>query len=271
MTKIGDYNKIMSDRNLFNQIVYTPLSDALKLLEERRNDPELVAKVEKLLKGNIPEFLKENKCGIQFRQIATPNNDCKHFIKLTLENKLHPVFFEYLDDKFTSNNEFKHSLGQLRVQNKVNKKDSFPVEKITVVDFAKHDGKKLKDVETLSGDKLPDFHKKLFSAYNYEIDNFYFYDASNWLKENGVTATNYYSNFFLLSICFGILFENFLTTDDEEGEFTKNIILPAIEKVIDLTGVRPLIIPIGALDMETDEHWISYSLDIKEFLNTNKI
>jgi hypothetical protein len=27
-TSIGDYNKIMSDRNIFNQIVYTPLSEA---------------------------------------------------------------------------------------------------------------------------------------------------------------------------------------------------------------------------------------------------
>ncbi|MDO8659308.1 MAG: hypothetical protein Q7K54_01780 [Candidatus Parcubacteria bacterium] len=48
--QIGDYNTIMNDRNIFNQIVYTPLSEALRLLDERRKDPELMAKVEKLLK-----------------------------------------------------------------------------------------------------------------------------------------------------------------------------------------------------------------------------
>ncbi len=49
MIKIGNYNTIMSDRNIFNQIVYTSLSEALRLLDERRKDPELIAKVEKLL------------------------------------------------------------------------------------------------------------------------------------------------------------------------------------------------------------------------------
>ena len=39
--KIGDYNTIMNDRNIFNQVVYTPLSEALRLLDERRKDPEL--------------------------------------------------------------------------------------------------------------------------------------------------------------------------------------------------------------------------------------
>ncbi len=46
-TTIGDYNKIMADRKLFNQTVYTPMSEAIRLLDERRKDPELIAKVEK--------------------------------------------------------------------------------------------------------------------------------------------------------------------------------------------------------------------------------
>ena len=38
MTSIGDYNKIMSDRNIFNQIVYTLLSEALRFLGERQKN-----------------------------------------------------------------------------------------------------------------------------------------------------------------------------------------------------------------------------------------
>ncbi len=34
MIKIGDYNTIMNDHNIFNQVVYTPLSEALRTLEE---------------------------------------------------------------------------------------------------------------------------------------------------------------------------------------------------------------------------------------------
>ena len=33
-TKIGDNNAIMNDHNIFNQVVYTPLSEALRLLED---------------------------------------------------------------------------------------------------------------------------------------------------------------------------------------------------------------------------------------------
>ena len=31
----------MADRKLFNETVYTPMSEALRLLDERRKDPEL--------------------------------------------------------------------------------------------------------------------------------------------------------------------------------------------------------------------------------------
>ncbi len=40
MINIGDRDKIMSDRNLFNQTVYTPLSEALKLLEDQKSNQE---------------------------------------------------------------------------------------------------------------------------------------------------------------------------------------------------------------------------------------
>ncbi len=63
--------------------------------------------------------------------------------------------------------------------------------------------------------------------------------------------------------CFGILFENFLTSKDSEGDFTKETILPAIENVMNLVGVKPLIVPIEPIDMETDKHWISYHPKIK--------
>ena len=53
-----DYNKIISSRNIFNQTVYTPLSEAIRLLEERQKDHKLIAKIEKLLNGDIPGPLK---------------------------------------------------------------------------------------------------------------------------------------------------------------------------------------------------------------------
>ncbi len=83
MIKIGDYNTIMSDKNIFNQIVYTPMSEALRILDERQKDPEFIKKVEDLLGGDIPEPLRRiDKYGISGKQIATPNFDTMWFIKL---------------------------------------------------------------------------------------------------------------------------------------------------------------------------------------------
>jgi hypothetical protein len=267
MIKIGDYNAIMADRNIFNQIVYTPLSEALRLLEERQKDEELMAKVKKLLKDEIPEIFEENKkYAVQFRQVATPNNECVHFLKISQDNELKPVFFEYHDDKFTSNNEFKHSLGQLRVQGQVNKAGFFPLEKITIVDFNKFNGLPLMDVMTLWNEKLIDFHRRVFDLYGYKKEDFHFYDASNWFKKKGGKASEYYFHFFLIFVCHGILFENFLTEGDD-GEFSKNIVLPAIDRIVNELGIKPLIVPIGPLDIELDNHWIAYDKNIKNIIN----
>lgn len=256
----------MSDRNLFNSVIYTPLSEALRILDERQKDPNIIEKIEELLNGDIPViFQKNNKYGVQFRQVATPNHDTRHFVSISQDNDLRPVIFEYHDDKFTSNNDFKHSLGQLRVHSNANKNNIYPIEKITIVDFAKYDGKKIKEVNTLWGESLIDFHRRLFIFNEYDIDSIHFYDGSEWLKNNGEKAINYYINFFLLFISSGILFENFLL-NDEDSLFTKEIVLPALEKVINLTGLKPLIVPIGPLDIETDDHWISYNTKIKSLI-----
>lgn len=266
MSSIGDYNTIMSDHNIFNQIVYTPLSDALRLLEERQKDPVLMAKINDLLHGDIPEvFRRDQKNAVLFRQIATPNHESRYFHSLSQEFNLRPIFFEYLDDKFTSNNEFKHSLGQLRTHGHVNKNNVYPIEKHTIVDFAGYDGYHLSEVKTLWGEKLFDFHHNLFEHQGLDLKEFDFYDASSWLKEKGERASLYYFNFFLLFTCHGILFENFFMSGPESG-FTKDVILPAIEKVINNTGVKPLIVPIAPMETETDGHWISYRENIKDLI-----
>ncbi|KKQ21259.1 MAG: hypothetical protein US33_C0006G0009 [Parcubacteria group bacterium GW2011_GWC1_36_9] len=268
MIKIGDYNKIMSDKKLFQNTVYTTLSGAIKILEERQKDRALKDKIEKILNNNIPEPLKkEGKYGVQFRQIATPNHDVYWFTELTKDRGLKSVFFEYHKDKFTSNNEFKHSLGQLRIHPKINKRGDNVEEKVTIFDFNKYNGKPFKDIMTLWSEPLIDFHRRLFEVCGYSKDNLCFYDASQWFKDNGVKAVSYYTNFILLFICHGILFENFLLTGSE-GEFTKKIFLPAFEKAFDLAGIKPLIVPIPPMDNEEDVHWVSYDKKIKPLLKS---
>jgi len=188
-----DYDKIMSDRKLFNETVYTPLTEAIKILEERQKNPDLIKKIETLLDNNIPEPLKKiDKYAISAKQVATPNFDTRWFLKLAKEFQLKPFFSEYFDDKFTSNNSFKHSLGQLLIYNDINRKGENIREKVKIVDFDKYDGKPIKNVKTIWGESLIDFHKGLFNVYGYNLDEFILYDASDLLKKNGSKAERYY-------------------------------------------------------------------------------
>ncbi len=265
-----DHEELMTNKALFYESIYTPLSQAIKILEERQKDPKIKEKVLNALKGNIPEPLRrEGKHAVQFRQIATPNIDTQWFLELTKDNGLSPVFFEYHDDKFTSNNHFKHSLGQLRLHKNLNKKGNFIEEKITVVDFAKHDGKKIKEVVTIWSEPIVDLHRRLFKVCGYPEESSVFYDASEWLKNNGSDASGYYENFLLLFMCHGVLFENFLF-DESEGEFTRNVFIPAFEKVSILIGVKPLIVPIPPMDYQEDTHWVSYDPMIKNYIQINQ-
>ncbi|MFA6258058.1 MAG: hypothetical protein WC671_03590 [Candidatus Paceibacterota bacterium] len=268
--KIGDYDTIMNDRNIFNQVVYTPLSEALRLLEERRKDPKLMARVEELLKGDIPEVLKNKKCAVLFRQIATPNHETKRFIALAKENNLHPVIFEYHDDKFTSNNEFKHSLGQLNIQKKCSKNGDYNIEKITIIDFNLHNGKKIKNVKTIWAEPLVDFHKFLFNDH-FKDEEITIRDVSEWFKNNGGKANEYYINLLLMFTCFGILFENFLISKKKnEHDFSEKIILPAIGEVLNTTGVKPLIVPIEPFETESSEYWVLHCLNVKKLVDERK-
>lgn len=269
MNDSWDYNKIISDKNLFNKAIYTPLSEAIRILEERQRDKILISKIENLLNNDILEPLKNiGKYAINGKQIATPNFDTRCFLNMVEDSGLKPLFYEYCSDKFTSNNCFKHSLGQLIIyKDKNNKRSDSIEEKITIIDFNKYDGKPLIDIKTNWGEPLRDFHLKLFEVYGYNTKDFIFYDGSDWLSRKGKEAKNFYEKDLLLYVCHGILFENFLL-NGIDGDFTKNILLPAFEKVVKTTGLKPLIVPVPPMDQELEEssRWYSYSDKIKPLI-----
>lgn len=268
MNLIGDYNKIMSDRNLFNKVVYTTLSDAILLLKERQQDHILMSKIEKLLNNNIPECLINYKnSAVMCRQISTPNYDVRSFISIAKDNNLFPIFYEFTDDKFTAENDYKHSLGQLVIHSRLDKVGNFIEEKINIIDFNKYNGKKLKDVKTLNNEFLLDFHRRLFNIYNIDLNSIGFLNGSDWVKKNGGSAKSYYKNLMLLFICHGILFENFMM-NGTEGEFSAQTLLPAIDEIFKLTGLKPIIVPIPPMDLEEDSHWISHEPIIKQLILT---
>jgi hypothetical protein len=273
MTTIGDYKNIMSNHDNFNKIVYTPFSQAINLLKTRRNNTELVTKINKLLSSDIPEFAQNNEpFGVLFRHISTPNNETRHFISILQDTGLKPIICEYRDDLFTpDSNEYKHSLGKIRIhKDPKNGKSILEHEKISIVDFNKEKGKPIKDVITVFGNSLSEFHNDLFSLH-IPNSNKISYDLSAWCIKNGKSPSEYYKKFFLLFITKGILFENFLFCK-EELDFSEKVILPALEYAISVTGEKPLIVPITPIDIEELEgYWLYHQHNTKEFIkNYNK-
>ena len=267
-----DIEHIIKNREIFHKMIYTPLSEALIELKKRKEDKTLSEKINNILDFNIPEPLRNNlNNAVMFRQVATPNYEMRSFIDICSIFELNPIFFEYGDDKFTSNNSYKHSLGQLRLHKNIPNKNGENIEeKVTIVDFNKYNGKKLKEVSTQNNQSLINFHHKLFNHYNYHFNDNIFFEASDWFKKNGGKAIDYYTNFLLLFIYHGVLFENFLLGENE-GEFTKNVLIPAFIKVSKLTGLKPLIIPIPPMDLDVEEdfHWHSHDIKIKSFISNN--
>ena len=79
----------------------------------------------------------------------------------------------------------------------------------------------------------------------------------------------YYINFFRLFLVNGILFENYML-DEKEDWFTKNIVLPALLKIEEEIGVKPLIVNVQPTQIEGQPFWTYHSDDSIEYVK-NKL
>lgn len=241
--------------------IYTSLEEAGKELQKRRLDFDLIKKVEEELGDKlIPKFKTEPRA-VSFRQICTPDNGFNFFYNSASDLKLTPLVLEYHKDIFVHFNEEKKGLGRLRLL----LEDSSPVT-VDIVNFFENEKKKLDEVVLKDGENLLQFHHKLFTIASYQsIDLF---DNSTWFKSFG-NAADYYYYLLLHFVCHGVLFETFITDpEDKEGEFTRSIVLPAIQKIKDRFGVVPLVIQ-QYPDNQTKEEdffWWCYPEVVNNFL-----
>lgn len=251
-----DIDTLVSDREAFNSFVYTPYSKAKKEIHERKNNkliPDL---------NIVPEILKKEPKAIMFRQLVTPNHEICRFMSIAELGEFEPLFFEYYEDKFTSNNEFKHSLGRMFFYKGSGKDDRAILESINVINFNKSNGKKISSIKTFWRQSLVDFHHELFHK-QFKKSKYTLFDASEWFTKNGQNATGYYKQFLSLFIKNGILFENFML-DYKEKDFTREIFLPAFISVMKETGFKPLIVALEPTEVEEDRFWMSHPYEHKK-------
>lgn len=263
-----DIDKLVSDRKAFNEFVYTPIDEALKLLKERENDVDIIKYLNNNLPAGIPDAIKDKKVAVLFRQLATPNYESRRFINLidSIEN-LHPVFWEYHSDKFTSNNEEKRALGKMLFHFGIGKKGGAKITNLNIIDFNQYNGKKISEVKTLWNQSLVDFHHEIFNNFYPQANHATFLDASDWFSKSGGAAKDYYINFIRLFLKDGILFENFML--DEIGvNFTKEIFLPAFIEIIKVTKHKPLIVALEPTEIEGDKFWLCHHPEVCTYLKT---
>lgn len=238
--------------------VYTSIEAAREEIWRRWNDVYLRRKVEAFV-GHVPEPLIREPRAILNRDIATPDNEFGEFVRRAHRLGLSPLVPEYLEDKFVGINPDKLALAKMPIYTGRDKNGNSTYRYRNVIDYAKCDGMKFYDIKTLWGEPLASFHHRLLRLIYPDVEVF---DNSMWLNSKGYSARDFYPYELSLYICYGVLFEDFISCGAERI-FCAQIVKPAIEKLIDIFGLKPLIVALVSKKTSEDEfvddiYWYSY-------------
>lgn len=249
--------------------LYTPIVEAVELLIARQKDIDLSGKVLDFQNNSIPAPLSvDGQYGVLFRNICTPDCETEKFIEKCSSAGLVPVFFEYLDDLFVANNEDKHALCKLFFYLNTANNGEINMYSIKIADFNKIEKQKISNICTNWGEKLHDFHHRIFKYY-FPEDYENIYDLSEWLHLKGARASDYYDDFFALFIRHAILFDNFRSSGEESG-FVDKVVMPCFEIIQKKFGIKPLIVSLQEIEDEDNPKWWGYSKEkmdkVKNFI-----
>jgi len=233
------------------------LEDALTEAEKRRKDPALQHAIHTYLEGDIPKYFKRDTPVLYLsRHVPTPNEETLDFLEYCHKyNPELPVLIgQDTEDIFTGNNILKRNLGKMPITHKTDKNGDLVKENITIVDFPKAQGMKLRDITTVLGAPLVTFHTNLLtqvSPYEFEIA-----DESEWVtRNNRGDLLAHYKKFLSLLVVHGIMFEFY---EPEDREFIREILLPAIHFIEKKFGHTPLITRLVAKEDEGKKDWNGY-------------
>lgn len=247
--------------------LYTPLKKAKKEIKKRWADKDLEKKVHKFLKGKIPEVFLTEPRAVSTTHVATPNWALLQFKNEAKEVGLKPLIFEYLEDVFITTNFDKASLARMVFYHgKDDHGDMMTTSRHAIDLTGKHEKKKLKEIKTLWGENLVDFHHKIFGEYCPEIE---ISDGSSHYHKMGKCAKEYYPYILALYLRNGILFENYLA-NNREKKFLEEILFPAFELVYKKFGIKPLIVPITPQNEADNKYWWCYPEFVKTLLPKKK-
>jgi hypothetical protein len=250
----------------------TPLSEAVEELERRRKDPVLIQKIESFLKGHIPSYAKDGPVLCLARHLATPNFETLRFTHLLESLPYRVIISKDTHDRFVTVNPMKRALGKMPIHLGYVRKNNKYVERfqyVSVVDINAVNGKQIKDIRTLWGQPLSEFHDELCKHFFH--DKVEIVDDAAWVTEHHRgNLLEHYKKFLVLFLAHGILFEDYLPDDAAEQEFVKKILRPAFVFVEKHFGVRPLVASLNPTLVESDLFWISYPKSVLDIIKNKK-
>lgn len=228
---------------------------AVREIEHRRRNHELVRKVREYLNDDIPAHFDQAKPVFHFsRHIATPNYETLRFIEVTKPFGCPITIGQDPKDKFVSNNILKRALAKMPITTGTTRNGDEIIEYFTVVDFQKNQGRLFSDVETLNGTKLMELHQGLLKEiYPHAVE---IVDESAWIdRHHRGDLYRHYVDFLSLLTVFGVMVEDYIP---EDYEFLQTILFPAMAEVEARFGVRPLIVPLMSSDIALERNWLAY-------------
>lgn len=237
--------------------MYVTLEEAKRTVWERWRDSDLRQEVSDYV-GTIPEFLRSEPRAILARHVATPNFEFFRFAEAAQKTGLKPYCFEYVGDKFCTNNPDKLLLGKMTFFH--SRADDHTC--CSVMKLPRYDGKPFTEAKTLWGEGLVAFHHRLIAA---ELPAIAVADFTGWIKEMGGKPALYWHRLLALCICHGILFDNFHSEGHEE-HFTREIIRPALNRVEAHFALKPLVVPAVPVESEREPYWSWYPGHLEQAL-----
>jgi hypothetical protein len=253
-----------------DDLILTPLEAAAELAR-RREDPTLIKNVEEYLAGDIPDYFKNGPILYLARHVVTPNFETLRFIHLMQHLGFKTVISQDSKGLFVTQNQVKHALGKLPICRRVTQKEGKIHEQyqnVTVIDFNAADGKIFSEITTLWGERLVDFHTRLFNELGVEVTETP--DDADWLdRHHRGNLLEHYKHLLALFVAHGIFFENYNANDEHEAAFVKEVLRPACEFVEEKFGYRPLIVQIFHTSAESYRFWISYPPKVLEIVKKN--
>lgn len=240
---------------------YVSIDTARAELARRWADTRLREHVLEYL-GGTPPGMGVTPVAYFSRTVLSPTYECARYLDIARSLHLRPSGFEYLDDRFVSLNYGKRCLLRMPFMNgQANGNDGY--RKVSVAYTHTHEMKPFRDIVTLWGEPIADFHHRLLTCHFPMIS---LTDESTWLRSIGTSPAEFYNKHLARFLVFGIQVESYLLAGREK-RFVEEVFVPNYRRVVADFDLAPLIVRLLPQDTENGGLWSCYPSSVERVVD----